>query len=290
MKGIFKLLVAVAAVAICVDTSAQQVVKKRIGAYKESGNVVVAEATSTLAVDVVVEHEVFTPGVYARYAQKLLGTRASLVEREEYRVVSADVALIADPARYVVEGDAPKGSAPAIVEQTTLPVDRITGVERNVEAQAKDAAEQIFALRRARLDLITGEFGDGVFGAGLESALSEIARLEAQYLDLFYGVRSVETIAERYYIAVSEKQPTTVVARFNAERGLVATNDLSGDIIFVTITPSEMTYPTSDIKGTVAYHYANNADVAVALGGEILARRILPLYEFGATVMFLQPR
>ena len=63
MKGIFKLLVAVAAVAICVDASAQQVVKKRIGAYKESGNVVVAEATSTLAVDVVVEHEVFTPGV-----------------------------------------------------------------------------------------------------------------------------------------------------------------------------------------------------------------------------------
>jgi hypothetical protein len=100
----------------------------------------------------------------------------------------------------------------------------------------------------------------------------------------------VETLAERYYIAVSEKQPTTVVARFNAERGLVATNDLSGDIIFVTITPSEMTYPTSDIKGTVAYRYANNADVAVALGGEILARRILPLYEFGATVMFLQPR
>ena len=96
MKGIFKLLVAVAAVAICVDASAQQVVKKRIGAYKESGNVVVAEATSTLAVDVVVEHEVFTPGVYARYAQKLLGTRASLVEREEYRVVSADVALIVD--------------------------------------------------------------------------------------------------------------------------------------------------------------------------------------------------
>jgi hypothetical protein len=40
----------------------------------------------------------------------------------------------------------------------------------------------------------------------------------------------------------------------------------------------------------VAYRYANNADVAVALGGEILARRILPLYEFGATVMFLQPR
>jgi hypothetical protein len=51
-----------------------------------------------------------------------------------------------------------------------------------------------------------------------------------------------------------------------------------------------MNYPQSDVKGTVAYRYANNSDVAVAYGNEILSRRILPIYEFGATVMFLQPK
>ena len=50
-----------------------------------------------------------------------------------------------------------------------------------------------------------------------------------------------------------------------------------------------MTYPASDVKGVVAYRYANNAEVLVSLGQEVLVRRILPIYEFGQTVMYLQP-
>lgn len=286
---IFKLFVVLVAIAFAVDASAQQVVKKRIGAYKENGNVVIAEATSLLAVDVVVERETFTPGIYARYAQKLFGTRASLVERDEYRVVSAEVALVEDATHYVADSNLAHNSA-TYVDEAPLAVDRLSSVERTTEAAAKEAAEQIFSLRRARLDLVSGEFGDGVFGGGLESALKEIDRLEKQYLELFFGVRTVATYSERFYVPVAESQPTTIVARFSPANGIVAKNDLTGDIILVAITPSEMSYPQGDAKGTVAYRYANNADVAVAYGNEILTRRILPLYEFGATVMFLQPK
>ena len=287
---ILKLFVAVVAIALAVDASAQQVVKKRIGVYKESGNVVIAEATTTLAVDVAVQHETFTPGIYARYAQKLLGSRAPLVERDEYRILSADVAIIEDATHYATDEE--QINIEALEDAGSLPVaiDRLSSAERSAEVAAKEAAEQIFSLRRARLDLVSGEFGDGVFGGGLESALKEIGRLEREYLALFYGSRSVTTTAERFYVAVSESQPTTIVARFSPEKGLVAKSDLTGDIILVTITPSQMNYPQSDVKGTVAYRYANNSDVAVAYGNEILARRILPVYEFGATVMFLQPK
>lgn len=287
---IFKLFVAVVAIAFAVDASAQQVVKKRIGVYKESGNVVIAEATTTLAVDVVVQHETFTPGIYARYAQKLLGSRASLVERDEYRILEADVAIIEDATRYVTEGEQINFEASQDAGSLPVAIDRLSSAERSAEVAAKEAAEQIFSLRRARLDLVSGEFGDGVFGGGLESALKEIDRLEREYLALFYGSRSVATYAERYYVPVSESQPATIVARFSPEKGLVAKSDLTGDIILVTITPSQMSYPQSDVKGTVAYRYANNSDVAVAYGNEILARRILPVYEFGATVMFSQPK
>ena len=161
---------------------------------------------------------------------------------------------------------------------------------RTYSFDPEEAAEQIFSLRRARLDLVSGEFGDGVFGGGLESALKEIDRLEREYLELFYGKRSITTLAERFILPVNSEQPSTVIARFSAESGIVAKDDLSGDIILVKITPSEMTYPQSELKGTVAYRYANNAEVIVALGGDLLARNILPLYEFGETVMFLQPR
>lgn len=290
MRRVFRIVVALVAVALGVSASAQQVTKMRIGTYKQNGDVVIAEASSTLAVDVVVEHEVFTPGIYARYAQKMLGTRASLVECDEYRVVDASVALMEDNSYMRCGAEMPRVGDTQVVEEQMLQIDRISSGERNIEAAAREAAEQILSLRRTRLDLITGEFGEGVFGAGLQSALEEISRLEREYLELFYGKRSITTLAERFILPVNSEQPSTVIARFSAESGIVAKDDLSGDIILVKITPSEMTYPQSELKGTVAYRYANNAEVIVALGGEVLARNILPLYEFGETVIFLQPR
>jgi hypothetical protein len=290
MRRVLRIVVALVAVALGVNASAQQVTKMRIGTYKQNGDVVIAEASSTLAVDVVVEHEVFTPGIYARYAQKMLGTRASLVERDEYRVVDASVALMEDNSYMRCGAEMPRVGDTQVVEEQMLQIDRISSGERSTEAAAREAAEQILSLRRTRLDLITGEFGEGVFGAGLQSALEEISRLEREYLELFYGKRSITTLAERFILPVNSEQPSTVIARFSAESGIVAKDDLSGDIILVKITPSEMTYPQSELKGTVAYRYANNAEVIVALGGEVLARNILPLYEFGETVMFLQPR
>ena len=290
MRRVLRIVVALVAVALGVNASAQQVTKMRIGAYKQNGNVVIAEASSTLAVDVVVEHEVFTPGIYARYAQKMLGTRAPLVERDEYRVVDASVALMEDNSYMRCGAEMPRVGDTQVVEEQMLQIDRISSGERSTEAAAREAAEQILSLRRTRLDLITGEFGEGVFGAGLQSALEEISRLEREYLELFYGKRSITTLAERFILPVNSEQPSTVIARFSAESGIVAKDDLSGDIILVKITPSEMSSPQSELKGTVAYRYANNAEVIVALGGEVLARNILPLYEFGETVMFLQPR
>ena len=290
MRRVFRIVVALVAVALGVNASAQQVTKMRIGTYKQNGDVVIAEASSTLAVDVVVEHEVFTPGIYARYAQKMLGTRASLVERDEYRVVDASVALMEDNSYMRCGAEMPRVGDTQVVEEQMLQIDRISSGERSTEVAAREASEQILSLRRTRLDLITGEFGEGVFGAGLQSALEEISRLEREYLELFYGKRSITTLAERFILPVNSEQPSTVIARFSAESGIVAKDDLSGDIILVKITPSEMSYPQSELKGTVAYRYANNAEVVVALGGDVLARNILPLYEFGETVMFLQPR
>ena len=98
MKKIFTILLAAVFVSLACDASAQQVVKQRIGTYKESGNVVVSEATTTLVVDLTVECEEFEAGVYARYAQKYFGKRASLVSRMSYALVGGDVAVLDAPS------------------------------------------------------------------------------------------------------------------------------------------------------------------------------------------------
>uniref|UniRef100_UPI004055D6E8 DUF4831 family protein n=1 Tax=Alistipes sp. TaxID=1872444 RepID=UPI004055D6E8 len=289
MKRVIFILTALVLSAVVSDVAAQQVVKKRIGVYKEGGDVVVAEAVTTLAVDITVEHEVFVAGPYARYAQKLLGKRASFVDRDQYTIVSADVAVLSHDA-YVASDACPVSEEVVVSEELPLQIDRMSAVEKSPEVAASAAAEQIIALRRARLELITGEMGDGVFGAGLESALAEIGRLEQAYLELFYGKSSVTRSSQRVLLPVSESNKTYVVARFNPNSGIVAKDDLTGELVMLSILPSECEYPAGDAKGVVAYRYANNAEVSLTLGQELITRRVLPIYEFGKTVMYLLPR
>lgn len=287
MKRVFTILLAAVLVSLASDVAAQQVVKQRIGTYKEDGNVVVSEATTTLVVDLVVESEEFVAGDYARYAQKYLGKRASLVNRMSYSLVGADVAVLSEPEYYATQSVAEEKSVTTVGDE--IAVDRLSTSELAQETAAKSAAERIFELRTARQEIILGEYGDGVYGAGLEAALREIERLEREYLQLFYGVRTVTTKHHRITLPVSADMPNVVIARFNSDEGLLQRDNITGDIVMVTINPSEMKYPESNIKGTVAYRYANNATVSVSYAQQRLASRVLPIFEFGETVMYLKP-
>ena len=288
MKKIFTILLAAVFVSLALDASAQQVVKQRIGTYKESGNVVVSEATTTLVVDLTVECEEFEAGVYARYAQKYFGKRASLVSRMSYALVGGDVAVLDAPSYYAALANIVTESV--VTAGDKVMVDRLAADELTQEEAAKRAAERIFELRAARQDILLGEYGDGVYGAGLEAALREIERLENEYLKLFYGIRTVTTTSHRYIMPVSADMPNNVIARFNSEEGLLAKDNVAGDIVMVSVTPSEMSYSASNPKGTVAYRYANNATVVVSYAQEVLARRVLPIFEFGETVYFVMPK
>ncbi len=288
MKKIFTILLAAVFVSLACDASAQQVVKQRIGTYKESGNVVVSEATTTLVVDLTVECEEFEAGVYARYAQKYFGKRASLVSRMSYALVGGDVAVLDAPSYYAAPANIVTESV--VTAGDKVMVDRLAADELTQEEAAKQAAERVYELRAARQDILLGEYGDGVYGAGLEAALREIERLENEYLKLFYGTRTVTTTTHRYTMPVSADMPNNVIARFNSEEGLLAKDNVAGDIVMVSVAPSEMSYPASNPKGTVAYRYANNATVVVSYAQEVLDRRVLPIFEFGETVYFVMPK
>jgi hypothetical protein len=265
--------------------SAQQVVKKRIGTYTESGNLVVAEANTVLAVDITLSYEEFVAGPYARYAQKYMGTRASQVDYAEYSIVGAEVAVAADDY-YMTDANSNAAAESLPFELTfgdVLPDKMSTNVVATEDA-AKSAAEKIFELRRVRLELVCGDLGDGVYGAGLESALREIDAIEKSYLELFYGKRESRTFTRRIYVSIDPERKSQVVARFNADQGLLSSDNLSGDIVMVTIQPSEMEYPASNPKGKATYRYANNATIVITLGQQVLNNRVLPVYEYGATV------
>lgn len=287
MKRLFILGIAAIMSLSVADVQAQHIQKQRVGSYYENGNIVMAEARTTLAVELTVEREVLVVGPYARYAQRLLGERAPLVGRDEYRVVAAEVMLTEGDHHF--ESRTAEYVAENVADFEYPLIDKLSATELSPEAAAEAAAKQIYALRRARLELITGELGDGGFGAGMESALREMARLEREYLDLFYGKRTTTISHHKFVVPVEEGKANYVIARFNPNEGIVAEDDLMGDIVLITIRPSQMEYPASDIKGKVTYRYANNARVMLSLGGNSLTERVLPIYEFGETVILLAP-
>lgn len=296
------------------DSSAQIVVKKRIGTFREGGNVVVAEANTMLAVDFTVSVEHFQAGPYARYAERMLGCSARMSDNVAYRILSSNIAVVdtdaylhADPVTHPAEAE---DMFPAL-----LP-DRMDVDGSDAEKRAKAAAEQIFTLRTTRLELITAELGDGVYGAGLESALREIERLEREYTELFLGRKTTTTQTFRYFVPVTKAEfekiepavvepgvdPATIplpepkmlpqshiVARFSEHLGMLPTNDQRGDIILVTINPQDTAYPESNLKGRAEYRYANNSKVTLSRMDKVLVERILPVYEYGCTVKILEP-
>ena len=221
-----KLFVILALVGFAATGVAQNITKA--GLYTMQGNAVVSEAEPVVVnVTLRVVHEHFTPGIYARYAQKYLGKRATLSEYSYTDLIDGRLAL--GKAEKVVSQ----------VEQTPytlpLPLNKMAATVQTTEEQAAATAEMIFSLRKHRLELITGEAGENVFGAGLKAALDEIARLEKEYVDMFYGSESTVEEVHTFNIAITPERNEYVVCRFSDKAGIVDVDDLSGKPIVLKV-------------------------------------------------------
>ena len=110
--------------ALCGVASASSQNIARTGVYcAADGETVIGVPKSTVAVELRIAERSFTPGVYARYAQKYLGVRASLTSHVETSILSASVAL-ADSAPVSVCVPQPDDAA---VESSPLPSNRMNG-------------------------------------------------------------------------------------------------------------------------------------------------------------------
>ena len=221
-----KFLALLALIGVVAAADAQNIVKA--GLYDKQGVAVVTEAEPVVVnVTLRVATERFTPGVYARYAQKYLGKRATLSEYSSIELIDGRLALGS------VEKVAPK------IEQEPytlpLPQNRTSATVQTNEERAAATAEMIFSLRKHRLDLITGEAGENVFGAGLKAALEEIARLEKECLDMFYGSKSSSEEVFKFNVAITPDKTEYVVCRFSDKAGVVPADDLSGKPIVVKV-------------------------------------------------------
>ncbi len=279
--------------ALCGVASASSQNIARAGVYcAADGETVVGVPKSTVEVELRIAERSFTPGVYARYAQKYLGVRASLTSHVETSILSASVALAdSAPVRVCV----PQPNDDAAVETSPLPSNRMNGRAVSPEEQASATADMIFSLRKHRMDLITGESGENVFGAGLSSALDEIARLEKEYLEMFYGSTVVDERTVRFLVVPSRGERNYILCRYRDGAGVLPLSDLSGEAVMLHIEPSAEPntdgLPIADAKdkNKVEYVVANVAKCTLLCGTRELAEISLPIYQYGEHVYLAAP-
>lgn len=271
-----------------------------VGLQAEGEDFSLQSPKTVLAVDVVVSCEQLVVGPYARYAQKYLGVRAPLSDKCVWDITGASVALLeGDEHLFAGEPQADCAQALSHIASTSefirpLP-DKTDLAVMALEDAAQAAAKQIFALRRARLELVTGNQGEHVFGAGLESALREIDRLEQAYLELFLGKRLHTTRHKRFVVYPQADKKQLIICRFSPAEGLLSANDLSGEVILLQIEPSGEHMAAgleadSNNRSVTMFRVADPATCTVHCGGKEMDRKVLPLFEFGRTIRVALPR
>ena len=95
--------------------------------------------------------------------------------------------------------------------------------------QAEIAARQIYRIRQARLNLITGEVDNlPADGVSFQLVLDNLEAQEKAYLALFEGEKEISQVVRTYHFESQEAVDSEVLFRFSRHFGFVDADDLSG--------------------------------------------------------------
>lgn len=270
---------------ISLSVAAQGFEYSPVGLIKDYDGYILSYPSTTIDVELLIETEVVTPGIYSRYAQKFLAQRAPLVAQTICKVVDASISVnnLGNQATKTIE---PKA---AHVEYSTLPADQYSLFVLPIEDAARDAAAAIFTIRRQRRDIINGEAGEGYFGGGLQAAIENLDKMEQEYLELFMGSRTITQSKIGYTINPQEGTTRYVIARFDSKVGVMSANDLSGTPIYIQFTPQEMAdtkeiEATEKSRHTILYKVAAPTQCTLFNDAEEISSSLLSIYQFGKDI------
>lgn len=285
------------AVMACTAVSAQNTPYRTvIGPYYDStGAIALADPSTTIVVDLTIEKEQTIVGPYARYAQKYLDVRGSLVEKTSYTIKSAQLSVATDNAIF-----AAKEIAPTSVTTTSLinPADEFAKVlpdrtslsPMTAEDAAAQAAQAIFTLRKKRIELITGDAGENVFGGGLKDALEALDAREQAYLELFLGKKITTTYTERIVLPLNGTTTAYTIAKLSPSAGLQIATAADGSTVKINLTPSGLTPKLATMsevdsrdKTALQVRLADSTTCVVTVDDKVVGSAVLPVFEFGRT-------
>lgn len=172
-------------------------------------------------------------------------------------------------------------------------------VEKSLEKKAQETANAIFDLRKSRMQIVTGDTDATYSGEAMQAAISEITRMEQEYMSLFYGTSTTSVQTMNFDVVptasnASSRQQMYVAFRLSETEGLLPANDVSGRPIVLELSfdkaPEVTTGGVASAKllpsSTVYYRVPVIATARIMDGSQMLLQTRVPVYQFGQTVSF----
>lgn len=175
-----------------------------------------------------------------------------------------------------------------------VPIQKSMIIERSLEEKAKEASDLIFSLRKKRIEFMTIDVDQPFDGDALKLMFTEISKLENEYLSLFIGKTYTEIVSKNILVTPSNPQGESSIAfRFSSSKGIVSSNDLSGNPILVEVEPEATPESYRSFFTTIAinsgknkfdqiyYRIPINTLVKISDGKTELASKRLLIYQYG---------
>ena len=192
------------------------------------------------------------------------------------------LAINTDPEREVVERKRNQMADKSVLDGTdyssVFTEDMVAS--ESLMKRAETAAAKIFELRESRNDLVSGNADQmPPDGASLKLMLDELNRQEQTLTAMFVGTTQLETRVVRFDYEPKKDVDGEVVFRVSDVNGIVDSNDLSGEPVYITVkTTQKGELPVDDKgkekelpKGAVMYNIPGLATVTLTYDGNVLA-------------------
>ncbi len=165
----------------------------------------------------------------------------------------------------------------------------------SLEDKAREAAAFIYKIRKRRFKLISGQYDTHPESTALETAVRELNELEDNYLALFIGRYTTDTLTHRYqYIPTSGSTPErAIICHFSGETGFSDAESATGKPIVLNIQnlnhteilkEVQISRESSSYENTVLYRIPERAAVQVILGSSLLLDTEFMIFQYGAFV------
>lgn len=274
-----------------------------------------------IALEVEYEEVVYTQGPFYQYSERYLGIKDVVLKSEtkyELKQINIFTKTIADTAatylyvaakgqsgnivltsKGILAAYDNKWEAPTNTPHNTpapkrnfpeiMPLMEETMMATSTAKMAEGAAKQIYRIREARMNILTGDVDNlPADGKAMQLTMKELDKQEAQLIALFKGevVRTKKT--KMLYFRPEQGCEDTIVARFSQFTGVVAADDLSGEPIYMKVAPQPRTIEEDPqakpaTNAQLRYRLAGQAEVEVKYG-EKLSQKTLTISQLGSVV------